>query len=146
MQLTLQKHWNIKFNMFQNLFTARPYFPYSIGNRLTDPGTTVRWRCKAVGRPKPTYTWYKDGEILQTEAGRIDVVGSELIITNVSVFLYLAHCCNFYWFLGHTKLHLQTWFYLSDTVISSISMNSTPYLQIAPRHLNIEQSVHLGIY
>ena len=72
----------------QLLFSARPYFPFSIGHRLIDPGKTIKWRCKAVGRPNPTYSWYKNGELVEIDPGHVDVLGGELIISNVSGILF----------------------------------------------------------
>ena len=55
------------------MFTADPYFPSGIGNMFVDPGQSIQWRCKAVARPKATYAWYKNGQLLETVPGDIEV-------------------------------------------------------------------------
>ena len=50
---------------------------------VVDPNQRVQWRCKAVARPKATYTWYKNGEMLQTVPGEIEVTGNQLYIRAV---------------------------------------------------------------
>ena len=65
------------------LLTARPYFPFDIGDRLVDPGQTVSWRCKAVARPKASYSWYKNGEPLRSVPGVIEIYRDYLKILNV---------------------------------------------------------------
>ncbi|XP_045162637.2 contactin-like [Mercenaria mercenaria] len=62
---------------------TKPYFPFDIGNRLADPGQELKWRCKAVARPKATYTWYKNGELIQNIPGVIEVHKNNLIIYSV---------------------------------------------------------------
>ena len=64
-------------------FSAEPYFPFEIGNMFVDPNQQVEWRCKAVARPKATYTWYKNGEVLQPIPGEIEVSGNILTIRAV---------------------------------------------------------------
>ena len=63
--------------------SAEPYFPYQIGNMFVDPNQQVKWRCKAVARPKATYTWYKNGEVLQPIPGEIEVSGNILTVRAV---------------------------------------------------------------
>lgn len=63
---------------------AKPYFPYPIGNLYPDVGMTVRWYCRAVARPKATYTWYKDGKQLVTVPGQIEIVGGILTFVKVT--------------------------------------------------------------
>ena len=64
-------------------FSAQPYFAHGIGNMLMDPGQSVHWRCKAVARPPGTYTWYKNGQLLKTVPGEIEVRGHMLYILAV---------------------------------------------------------------
>lgn len=65
-------------------FAAKPYFPYSIGNRFLDPGMQFDWYCKAVARPAATYSWYKNGQLLKTIPGQIEVRGNILRFTSVN--------------------------------------------------------------
>ena len=64
------------------LFSAQPYFPYGIGDMFVDPGQSIKWRCKAVARPRAYYQWYKNGEVLQSEPGVLEVKGNILRILN----------------------------------------------------------------
>ncbi|KAH3826570.1 hypothetical protein DPMN_128476 [Dreissena polymorpha] len=63
---------------------SRPYFPFGIGDRIADPDKQITWRCKAVGRPMPTYTWFKDGELLQAVHGEIEIQKNVLVIRKVN--------------------------------------------------------------
>ena len=69
--------------------SARPYFPYSIGNKLADPDKMLKWRCKAVARPGATYTWYKNGVMIQSVPGVVEVKRNYLHIFSVS-FIFLV--------------------------------------------------------
>ncbi|XP_052761161.1 contactin-5-like [Mya arenaria] len=62
---------------------ARPYFPYTIGDKMADPEKTLKWRCKAVARPAATYAWYKDGVLVQGIMGEIEIRRNYLIIHKV---------------------------------------------------------------
>ena len=42
------------------------------------------WYCKAVARPAATYSWYKNGELLESIPGEILVRGNILSFTNVN--------------------------------------------------------------
>ncbi|KAL4221262.1 ATP-dependent RNA helicase ddx25 [Mactra antiquata] len=64
---------------------AKPYFPFDIGDRLADPGQTLKWRCAAVARPAAVYTWYKDGELIETVPGKIEIKRNLLLIHNVDI-------------------------------------------------------------
>ena len=48
-----------------------------------DPAQLVKWRCKAVARPRAQYVWYKNGEVLSSEAGVLEVTGNILVIFSV---------------------------------------------------------------
>ena len=63
--------------------SAQPYFPHGIGDMFVDPAQAVKWRCKAVARPLATYVWYKNGEVLQSIPGEMEVKGTLLHIYSV---------------------------------------------------------------
>ncbi|TNN31984.1 Contactin-3 [Liparis tanakae] len=44
----------------------------------------LQWECKAMGRPRPTYRWLKNGQPLTAE-GRIHVEAGRLTISRISV-------------------------------------------------------------
>jgi hypothetical protein len=69
-------------NLFQ-LFSAKPYFPFGIGDRFVDPGQEVTWRCKSVARPAASYSWYKNGELIKNQPGVMEVYRDYLKIFNV---------------------------------------------------------------
>ncbi|XP_059177200.1 contactin-like [Physella acuta] len=51
---------------------ARPSFPYPLLNQHADEGRPLTWTCNALGVPKPTYKWYKDGDVITS--GSLDGV------------------------------------------------------------------------
>ncbi|CAL1546787.1 unnamed protein product [Lymnaea stagnalis] len=61
---------------------APPRFPFPLHNQHVDVGATLTWTCAAIGVPKPTYTWYKNGRILKSEDG-IKVQRNMLVIDKV---------------------------------------------------------------
>ncbi|KAL4221440.1 Immunoglobulin like [Mactra antiquata] len=63
---------------------TRPFFAHPISNRLVDENQDVTWRCKSISRPAATYSWYKDGQLLQNIPGKTEVRGNELIIRDVT--------------------------------------------------------------
>ena len=66
-----------------------PYFTLPITNQFLDVGSELRWRCEAEGPPTPSYTWLKNGEVLDnttipsTDIGRVIVSNNWLIIKTV---------------------------------------------------------------
>ncbi|KAL3862103.1 hypothetical protein ACJMK2_008096 [Sinanodonta woodiana] len=62
---------------------SRPYFPFSLRDMHVDPDKSVSFRCKAVARPAPTYTWYKNGILLQNIPGEIEIQQNYLLIKSV---------------------------------------------------------------
>lgn len=65
------------------LSPAKPYFPFGIGNKFVDPGQTLKWRCKAVARPKAIYAWYKNGQLLENGVDGIEVQENVLTLRNI---------------------------------------------------------------
>ncbi|XP_052821309.1 contactin-4-like [Mya arenaria] len=80
---------------------SKPYFPFGINNQFADPGMTLSWFCKAVGKPKPTYSWYRNGILLQPQSGRIEILdsGMRLVIRDVDSpdeGMYQCGATNYY--------------------------------------------------
>ncbi|WAR15477.1 CNTN5-like protein [Mya arenaria] len=80
---------------------TKPYFPFGINNQFADPGMTLSWFCKAVGKPKPTYSWYRNGILLQPQSGRIEILdsGMRLVIRDVDSpdeGMYQCGATNYY--------------------------------------------------
>ncbi|XP_052225224.1 contactin-like [Dreissena polymorpha] len=63
---------------------TKPYFSDPINNMFVDAGQTVVWRCKAVARPRASFSWYKDGVLLTHVPGKLEVSGNKLTISNVA--------------------------------------------------------------
>uniref|UniRef100_A0A8B9PR63 Contactin 4 n=1 Tax=Apteryx owenii TaxID=8824 RepID=A0A8B9PR63_APTOW len=68
----------------QLTFYAQPNWIQKISDAHAAIEETVAWECRANGRPKPSYSWLKDGEPLLPQ-GRIRIEQGSLTITNVSL-------------------------------------------------------------
>ncbi|KAK7092363.1 contactin-3-like [Littorina saxatilis] len=68
---------------------AKPYFVAPLQDQHADVGSQLTWRCDARGNPSPTYSWFKNGEILTTDsANRVQVKGNMLTISNLEAELH----------------------------------------------------------
>ncbi|CAG5132278.1 unnamed protein product, partial [Candidula unifasciata] len=47
---------------------APPSFPFPLQNQHVDADSKLTWICNAIGVPRPTYTWYKNGVALFSNA------------------------------------------------------------------------------
>ena len=47
-----------------------------------DRDSELVWRCQAYGIPRPTYTWYRNGQLLSGDRG-VTLVGNTLTIPRV---------------------------------------------------------------
>ncbi|XP_053379339.1 contactin-3-like [Mercenaria mercenaria] len=65
------------------LLETKPYFADPIGNMLVDPNQDITWRCKSVARPQATYSWYKNGQLIQNVPGKIEAHGNTLTINQI---------------------------------------------------------------
>ncbi|XP_072345076.1 contactin-5-like [Scyliorhinus torazame] len=61
---------------------TRPYWSRTINNTRLDNGQQLRWECRASGRPRPTYRWLKNGELL-TSQERLEIKNGLLTIPRV---------------------------------------------------------------
>lgn len=52
---------------------------------FADPGMTITWNCKAVARPSATYSWYKNGVLLENKPGHIEIARNILKIVQVTI-------------------------------------------------------------
>ncbi|XP_064610241.1 contactin-like isoform X2 [Liolophura sinensis] len=59
---------------------AVPYFTLPLGNQHADKGSQLTWRCEAKAVPEPAYTWYKNGEKIQSIPGQLEVNRNVLVI------------------------------------------------------------------
>ncbi|KGL80481.1 Contactin-4, partial [Tinamus guttatus] len=63
---------------------AQPSWIQKISDARAAMEETAEWECRASGRPKPSYSWLKDGKPLRAQ-GRIRIEQGSLTITNVSL-------------------------------------------------------------
>ncbi|XP_066469351.1 contactin-4-like isoform X2 [Tiliqua scincoides] len=68
----------------QLTFYAPPNWIQKISDAHVAIEESIYWECKANGRPKPSYRWLKDGELLLPQ-GRIQIEHGALTITNVNL-------------------------------------------------------------
>uniref|UniRef100_A0A669CIK7 Contactin-5 n=1 Tax=Oreochromis niloticus TaxID=8128 RepID=A0A669CIK7_ORENI len=59
-----------------------PQWVRMINDTQMDSGEKLQWECKAIGRPRPTYRWLRNGLPL-TSQGRLEIVNGELTIHKV---------------------------------------------------------------
>ena len=52
---------------------------------VVDENSQVTLRCEALGRPKPTFSWYKNSELILPVPGEIDIVSNVLTIARAQV-------------------------------------------------------------
>ncbi|XP_076455516.1 contactin-like [Babylonia areolata] len=63
--------------------SAVPYFKYPLRNQHLDRGSRLTWVCDAVAIPRATYAWYRNGQLLVTDAAQdIQVQGNVLTISS----------------------------------------------------------------
>lgn len=46
------------------VWLAKPEFTIPLGNKVVDRESTITWTCEAFGIPEVTYTWLRNGQIL----------------------------------------------------------------------------------
>uniref|UniRef100_A0A4W4F1R6 Contactin 3a, tandem duplicate 1 n=1 Tax=Electrophorus electricus TaxID=8005 RepID=A0A4W4F1R6_ELEEL len=66
-------------------FYAPPHLverPQDVQKAIDD---SLVWECKAIGKPKPSYKWLKNGEPLDTFEDRIQVVNGALYISSLTL-------------------------------------------------------------
>ncbi|XP_071612453.1 contactin-4 isoform X3 [Heliangelus exortis] len=68
----------------QLTFYAQPSWIQKISDAHAAMEESVAWECRASGRPKPSYRWLKDGELLLPQE-RVQLEQGSLTITNVSL-------------------------------------------------------------
>ncbi|XP_067322630.1 contactin-5 isoform X2 [Anolis sagrei] len=60
-----------------------PHWTERLNDTQLDSGDQLRWECKAIGKPRPTYRWLKNGTPLWPES-RIEMVNGVLMIHSVN--------------------------------------------------------------
>ncbi|CAL1534452.1 unnamed protein product [Lymnaea stagnalis] len=63
------------------IIEAKPFFIFPLKDQHIDIGLPLTWRCEAVGVPRPTYHWYKNGILLTNTENDIEVRNNILAIT-----------------------------------------------------------------
>ncbi|XP_078309462.1 contactin-4-like [Crassostrea virginica] len=61
---------------------AKPIFTIPLMDQHVDRDSELVWRCQAYGIPPPTYTWYRDGQLL-SGGGGVTLAGNILTIPRV---------------------------------------------------------------
>ncbi|MEE6501946.1 hypothetical protein FKM82_004360 [Ascaphus truei] len=67
----------------QLTYYASPNWIQKINDAHIAIEENILWECKASGRPKPSYTWLKNGQLLQSR-GRLQVEHGSLTISSVN--------------------------------------------------------------
>ncbi|XP_076870192.1 contactin-3 isoform X2 [Brachyhypopomus gauderio] len=65
-------------------FHAKPHWLQTMTNTALSIEDSLFWECKASGKPKPSYSWLKDGETLMSE-GRVLIENGALTISALSI-------------------------------------------------------------
>ncbi|XP_054450594.1 contactin-3-like [Pteronotus mesoamericanus] len=65
-------------------YYAKPHWAQLIRDVEASVQDTLRWECRASGKPRPSYRWLKNGEALALEE-RIQLENGALTITNLTV-------------------------------------------------------------
>ncbi|XP_059165988.1 contactin-5-like isoform X2 [Physella acuta] len=61
---------------------AKPFFTSTLKDQHIDIGSQLTWQCDGMGVPTPVYTWYKNGQMLSSIEGDLQIVSSTLTIFN----------------------------------------------------------------
>ncbi|KAG7478065.1 hypothetical protein MATL_G00076450 [Megalops atlanticus] len=65
-------------------FHAKPHWTQTMRNTALSIEESLFWECKANGKPKPSYSWMKNGEVLLTE-GRVQIENGALSISALNL-------------------------------------------------------------
>ncbi|XP_023660803.1 contactin-4 isoform X1 [Paramormyrops kingsleyae] len=66
-------------------FYASPHLVEKPADMQKPIGDVLVWECKATGKPKPSYTWLKNGEPLEPLEDRVQVVNGVLTISSLTL-------------------------------------------------------------
>ncbi|XP_046331627.2 contactin-like [Haliotis rufescens] len=61
---------------------AKPYFIFPLRDQHLDIGSQLTWRCEVIGRPRAQYSWYKNGQLITSVPGDVEVNKNVLVITS----------------------------------------------------------------
>ncbi|XP_061177623.1 contactin-like [Saccostrea echinata] len=64
---------------------AKPYFLYPLKDLVVDEDSQVTVRCEALGRPRPTFSWFKDSQPLVSTQGDMEIMSNVLTIKRAQV-------------------------------------------------------------
>ncbi|XP_023649827.2 contactin-3-like isoform X1 [Paramormyrops kingsleyae] len=65
-------------------FHSKPHWIQTMQDTAVSVGTGLYWECKASGKPKPSYSWLKNGKILASE-GRLMIENGVLSISSLDL-------------------------------------------------------------
>ncbi|XP_076124755.1 contactin-3 [Alosa pseudoharengus] len=65
-------------------FHAKPHWLQTMMNAALSIEDNLAWECKASGRPKPSYSWLRNGEMLAAE-GRVQIENGVLSIVSLNL-------------------------------------------------------------
>ncbi|XP_072307994.1 contactin-3 [Eucyclogobius newberryi] len=65
-------------------FHAKPHWLQTIDDTALSIEQNLFWECKATGKPKPSYSWLRDGQPLSTE-GQLQIENGALSITALNL-------------------------------------------------------------
>ncbi|XP_030632439.1 contactin-3 [Chanos chanos] len=65
-------------------FHAKPHWLQTMSDTAMSIEENLLWECKANGKPKPSYSWLKDGETLVSE-GRVQIENGILSVTSLNL-------------------------------------------------------------
>lgn len=61
---TYQPQFTLDLELISNLSTAEPNFTIPLTDKHLDKGSDLTWTCEAFGIPDVTYSWFRNGKLL----------------------------------------------------------------------------------
>lgn len=70
---------------FTFALSAKPYFIHALQDMHVDINSQITWRCEVIARPRATYTWYKDSQVITSVPGKFEINSNVLKLTNIQL-------------------------------------------------------------